>query len=342
MPENVQPQQVTAAQDLIAGGIAGSCSVIVGHPFDTYKVMLQTSAHSAPKKSLTISKLYRGMIPPLASAGVVNALIFSSFGESSRLWDDYFCPEEGSSHMNEKDATLHECEHARKIETHDHSSSWQKSFLCGSFAGAVQALVICPTEHVKCRLQTQHAIVGYKQTVYKGAFDAFDKILNSHGLRGLFRGFGCTAWREIPSFGLYFSTYDFVKDSVSGMLSSSKQRQYDGNDDSADSLHMWAASSLAGGFSGALTWSIIYPFDVIKTKIQTLPLDTPLEKRRITYIYRQTLEQHGWRIFFRGLGVTVLRAFPVNAIIFPLYEFTLQQLSKNNLGGTSVDPLTNS
>jgi hypothetical protein len=63
-----------------------------------------------------------------------------------------------------------------------------------------------------------------------------------------------------------------------------------------------------------------------------LPLDTPLEKRRITYIYRQTLEQHGWRIFFRGLGVTVLRAFPVNAIVFPVYEFTLQQLSKNNLG----------
>ena len=157
--------------------------------------------------------------------------------------------------MWQKKKHEHECEHARKIETHDHSSSWQKSFLCGSFAGAVQALVICPTEHVKCRLQTQHAIVGYKQTVYKGAFDAFDKILNSHGLRGLFRGFGCTAWREIPSFGLYFSTYDFAKDSVSGMLSSSKQRQYDGNDESADSLHMWAASSLAGGFSGALVVS---------------------------------------------------------------------------------------
>ena len=95
MTDDTTSKQVTVLKDLIAGGIAGSCSVIVGHPFDTYKVMLQTSAHSAPKKSLTISKLYRGMIPPLASAGVVNALIFSSFGESSRLWDDYFYPEKG-------------------------------------------------------------------------------------------------------------------------------------------------------------------------------------------------------------------------------------------------------
>ena len=32
---------------------------------------------------------------PLSAAAVVNALIFSSFGESSRLWDDYFFPDDG-------------------------------------------------------------------------------------------------------------------------------------------------------------------------------------------------------------------------------------------------------
>ena len=41
-------QPVTALQDLIAGGIAGSTSVCVGHPFDTYKVMLQTSSTGKP------------------------------------------------------------------------------------------------------------------------------------------------------------------------------------------------------------------------------------------------------------------------------------------------------
>ncbi len=92
MTENAE-KQVTAAQDLIAGGIAGSCSVIVGHPFDTYKVMLQTSSKSVNMRSLSISGLFRGLLPPLTSAGLVNALVFSSFGESSRLWDNYFSQE---------------------------------------------------------------------------------------------------------------------------------------------------------------------------------------------------------------------------------------------------------
>ena len=87
-------QKVTALQDLIAGGIAGSASVIVGHPFDTYKVRLQTSPNnkSVPTNSAAfggISSLFRGMGPPLSTAAVVNALIFSSYGESSRLWDVY-------------------------------------------------------------------------------------------------------------------------------------------------------------------------------------------------------------------------------------------------------------
>eukprot|EP01083_Nonionella_stella_P162304 532674_1 len=85
--ENKAP--VTALQDLIAGGIAGTASVVVGHPFDTYKVRLQTSAYGT-KQSLNISNLFKGMGPPLSTAAVVNALIFSSYGESSRLYDQYF------------------------------------------------------------------------------------------------------------------------------------------------------------------------------------------------------------------------------------------------------------
>ena len=84
-------EEVTALQDLIAGGVAGSISVIVGHPFDTYKVRLQTT--SAPLKSASLSGaspqssqtyasslrcLYRGIGSPLSTAAVVNALVFSN------------------------------------------------------------------------------------------------------------------------------------------------------------------------------------------------------------------------------------------------------------------------
>ena len=97
-----QSHNVTAFQDLIDGGVAGSVSVIVGHPFDTLKVRLQTSGggkSSNISSSLAafggFSSLFRGMAAPLSTAALLNAIIFSSFGESSRLWDYYFYPEEG-------------------------------------------------------------------------------------------------------------------------------------------------------------------------------------------------------------------------------------------------------
>lgn len=71
----------------------------------------------------------------------------------------------------------------------------------------------------------------------------------------------------------------------------------------------------------------VYPFDVIKTKIQTMPLaeDDP-SKRRILAVTRSIIQQHGLRHLFRGLTVTCLRAFPVNGIIFPVYEYVLMQI----------------
>jgi solute carrier family 25 carnitine/acylcarnitine transporter 20/29 len=162
--------------------------------------------------------------------------------------------------------------------------------VCGSFAGAVQALVICPTEHVKCRLQIQNNIGYTENKLFRGPFDALYQIVHGHGVRGLYRGFVCTTWREVPAFGLYFSAYDYIKDTVSNALASSSMigtstttssssvsnQDMDISLTTKNTLHTWAASSLAGGLSGALTWAIIYPFDVIKTRIQTSSLDTPI------------------------------------------------------------------
>jgi len=200
--ESNAPEEATALQDLLAGGIAGSCSVIVGHPFDTYKVRLQTSS-SRPSVG-SISSLFKGMGPPLSTAAVVNALIFSSFGESSRLWDDFFYPEEGN-HVIVKDVPNHEHKHAYVEPTiPPEHSSWQKSLVCGSLAGAVQALVICPSEHIKCRIQVQTTV---QQAQFKGPLEVASTILNGYGLGGLYRGFACTCWREIRKSNFYFQFF---------------------------------------------------------------------------------------------------------------------------------------
>ena len=83
--------QISAFHDLVAGGVAGSASVIVGHPFDTIKVRLQTSSATNPNSPSTaggFKSLFKGMSPPLATAAMCNAIIFASYGYSTRLWEE--------------------------------------------------------------------------------------------------------------------------------------------------------------------------------------------------------------------------------------------------------------
>ena len=251
-----------------------------------------------------VSSLFRGLGAPLSTACVVNAIIFSSYGWSSRLFDQY-------AHIPSNN-TLHD--------------STIKAFTCGSFAGFVQGIVICPMEHLKCRLQVQHG-KGSVDYLYKGPVQVARSLYKSHGMTGLYRGWWATAWREVPAFGGYFAFYDFAKDYLNSFFA--KQAGIDEKEMAAQNhSYLWASSALAGGTTGALTWAVIYPFDVIKTKIQTFPMDTPLEKRRIFAVGQDIVQKRGFSALFRGLNVTIIRAFPVNGIIFPVYEYCLMKMAQ--------------
>lgn len=311
---------VTAMQDFIAGGLAGSASVIVGHPFDTMKVRLQTSTKPTSLLQAATafggaSSLFRGMGAPLAGACVVNAIIFSGYGASSRLYDQY---------LLEPKTTNSNGGNSNDDDDDDEHDPWQKAFLCGSFAGLVQCTVVCPMEHLKCRLQVQHG-AGSADNLYSGPVHAARSILKSHGIAGLYRGWWATCLREVPAFGLYFTTYDYIKDNVNSLLAHRDGLVDEDASTPVQHSHTWLASAFAGGASGCLTWAVVYPVDVIKTRISTSPLDT---KVSFMGAARAIVQKHGWRMMFRGLGITLIRAFPVNGTIFPVYEFTLEHLSK--------------
>mmetsp|Transcript_14729 Transcript_14729/g.31029 ORF Transcript_14729/g.31029 Transcript_14729/m.31029 type:complete len:368 (+) Transcript_14729:192-1295(+) len=324
--------EVTVLQDLVAGGIAGSASVIVGHPFDTIKVRLQTMSSASSSRNGVLSassggfkSLFKGMGAPLSTAAAVNAIIFASYGSSTRLWENTFENGQHASNHGAKTSdggVIIQNEESKTMN----QESFLKTFTCGSIAGTIQAFLICPMEHIKCRLQVQAAAAtAASQQLYKGPIDCGLSIVKEHGLfRGLYRGMGVTLWRETPAFGFYFATYDSCKERVENLLKSN-----DGIHPIPSHAHAWAASAFAGGVSGAWTWAIIYPFDVIKSKIQTSPLERHLQKGMWT-VGRDIVRKNGVRHLFRGLGVTLVRAFPVNAIIFPVYEFVLMQFGHCN------------
>lgn len=79
---------------------------------------------------------------------------------------------------------------------------------------------------------------------------------------------------------------------------------------------------LAGGFGGAFAWSISFPMDCIKSKIQTA--DKNLNLSQASQLIYKSAGLHG---FYRGWTAAVIRAFPANAGLILGYEFALKLLS---------------
>ena len=144
---------------------------------------------------------------------------------------------------------------------------------------------------------------------YRGSIDCALQVFREEGVRGLYRGFSTTCIREVPSFGLYFWVYNRSIDLFT-------------NPGEAPSTPVIL---LSGGLAGSLSWTSVYPIDVIKTHIQ---LSTPTSSAALSKTGSPTFLQmtrslhakYGISVFFKGIQTTIIRAFPVNAAVFYFYD----------------------
>jgi solute carrier family 25 carnitine/acylcarnitine transporter 20/29 len=355
-------------RDLAAGGIAGSAGVVVGHPFDSIKVRMQNTTaaavvsasssssfsslapSSSPSSSTTttggtralrhrnyLRGAWAGLSAPLAAASIVNASVFLTYGLSTRTWDGLRCSLEDD-------------------DDDGHSSSSSRNAMCGGIAGIVSSLVVCPVDLVKTRMQNANVIAAAASSASVGSsFSSSSsssslrvarEILGNHGVAGLYRGLGATVARQCPGFVAYFGSYDATRSALLPSLRRRRRRRGDDGDDGDDDGISSAAATTAnatggrrcrdellasiaaGGLSGTLSWAIVYPLDLIKTRIQSLPHDCRACERGMVRVGSDVVRRHGWRALYRGFGITMMRAFPVNGIIFPTYEMTSEALGR--------------
>ena len=72
-----------------------------------------------------------------------------------------------------------------------------------------------------------------------------------------------------------------------------------------------------GGVAGQAAWGICYPFDIAKTEIQCTTDRTLTMRDAFVRGYRR----EGLRYFFKGLSPTLQRAFIVNAVTLPVFDY---------------------
>ncbi|GFO33699.1 solute carrier family 25 member 45 [Plakobranchus ocellatus] len=159
--------------------------------------------------------------------------------------------------------------------------------------------------------------IGVPTTVtkkyYKGPVQAVTDIIKTSGLRGLYRGF-CTQFvRDTPAASVYMTTYTLFQ-------YESLKRQ--------DIIPPQVTNFVGGGIAGVLSWAVIMPFDVIKSKIQTD--SAALMYKGFWDCAWRLYASDGIKVFFLGFVPMAVRAFPVNAVTLMVYSEVLQHLNKND------------
>lgn len=85
--------------------------------------------------------------------------------------------------------------------------------------------------------------------------------------------------------------------------------------------------ALYGGLAGEALWLGSYPFDVVKSKMQTDGFGANMRYKSMRDCFAQTWRAEGMRGFWKGIGPTLLRAMPVSAGTFAVVEATMRAIS---------------
>jgi solute carrier family 25 carnitine/acylcarnitine transporter 20/29 len=134
-------------------------------------------------------------------------------------------------------------------------------------------------------------------------------------LRGLYRGEAVTVMREAQAYGVWFLSFEY-------MMNSDAAR----NKIERKEIPTWKIA-LYGGLAGEALWLGSYPFDVVKSKMQTDGFGENMKYRSMRDCFAQTFKAEGLRGFWKGIGPTLLRAMPVSAGTFAVAEITLRAIS---------------
>ncbi|KAI9505433.1 mitochondrial ornithine carrier protein [Coemansia spiralis] len=318
--------KVSGIEDLIYGSLAGMMGKFVEYPFDTVKVRLQTSESQVFSGTIDCLKqtwqnegfrgFYRGLTSPLVGAMAENALAFYAYNRIQTAIRKI------ADTPNEADLSL------------------PQLFASGGLSGTLCAFVISPVELVKCKLQVEN-VQGYgspnastaTKVRFTGPISVVAHLLRTQGIAGIYKGITPTVARETVGVGFWFGAYELV----CRRLLQLKQRRVaqDGGQPrklAKDDLGP-AGIVLAGGCAG-ITYNLTsYPIDVVKSFIQTADVRQPSanaqavqERPGILSTVRTVYSRGGIPAFYRGLGITLIRAFPANAAMFMTYEY-LSRLS---------------
>ena len=188
------------------------------------------------------------------------------------------------------------------------SLSIKHEVLAGAGAGICQIVITTPMELLKIQLQLASQVPGNKLT----AVSIAKKLFQEKGLKGLYKGTVCTALRDVSFSMVYFP-----------MVAKGIERFHRSTD---DRFTKFLKTLLVACVAGAAASGIVTPFDVVKTRLQTV---TPgMQSTQYTGIpdaFSKIIKSEGIGALYKGVVPRMSVVAPLFAIAQSVYFIGVAQ-----------------
>ncbi|XP_061492638.1 solute carrier family 25 member 33-like [Rhineura floridana] len=201
--------------------------------------------------------------------------------------------------------------------------------VAGGFGGTAGAILTCPLEVVKTRLQSSSLALrplcfpavqmqGLSGTWIRpalptvGALELLRTILEKEGIRSLFRGLGPNLIGVAPSRAIYFAVYSGAKEKLNTVLVPESKK-----------VHMLSAAC-----AGITSSTLMNPIWLVKTRIQ---LEARAKDERRTSGFQcavRIYHTEGLRGFYRGISASYA-GVSETIIHFVIYEALKQRIREH-------------
>ena len=283
----------------IAGEIAGMVGAIVAHPFDTIKTRLQIEMISSnvQQKNNTfnilksilfkegIRNIYKGILPPFLGYGLTSSLVFGVNGFTKHKMLKYS---------------------QSKKPSKQRLSLFQIS-ICAGITGFFHTFLVTPIERVKIWSQS-HKIYSIQST---------KSLYSNQGIKGFFGGIKYAFGFQIVSYMAYFPIYELSLKLLTSTKTSKRMYKIgDIRSGSKKDIAHWKIF-VSGGVAGVLSWIVGFPFDTMKTRVQSG-----------FYTDEATIHalRRNYSVSFNGLMPAIYRAALLHSCVFYVYENVMQRM----------------
>lgn len=291
--------------DAGAGWAAGAASVVVSQPLDTVLTRLQQAPPGRAPASLVrelrleggLRALWRGAGPLAWVVPVQNALLFAGYGAGER-----------AGAYLQAEAAAAAAGRGAPPPPPGVAASLLPVFAGGCAGGVLQSFIVSPVELVKVHLQS-----GGPKAAGAGLLAGASHVYATIGVPAIWRGLSATLLRDGLPHGVWFASYEWAKRALAA-----RERSGGG----ARALPADAAPLGCGAFAATVAWAVGYPADIVKTRVQS-PRSHGAPPPSVLGAAAELLAESGGsplRAFYRGFGLKLARAVPMNAVAFVVYE----------------------